>query len=52
MKFHFNEINEGRNILINSQHKRILFISRARKNETKLRKTEKTWTKKKPMEVT
>ena len=34
-----------RNILINSQFKRILFIAATRKNETKLRKTEKAWEK-------
>ena len=38
---------------INSQLKRILLFAATRKNETKLRKAEKTWKKKiTPMKVT
>ena len=42
---YFNDVNGGRNILINSQLKKNPFLWAAtRKNETKLRKvTEKTW---------
>ena len=43
---YFNDVNVGRNILINSELKRILFMSSDKKNETKLRKTEKMWKKK------
>ena len=53
---YFNDVNGSRNILINFQLKRILFIiggKKKKKNETKLRKTEKTWKKIiKPMEAT
>ena len=34
---YFNDVNQGRNILINSELKRIFFMSRDKKNETKLR---------------
>ena len=41
-----NDVSGGRNILINSQPKIILFMSSDKKNWKKLRKTEKTWKKK------
>ena len=40
---YFNNVNGGRNTLINSQLKRIRFMSSDKKKRTKLRKTEKTW---------
>ena len=43
---YFNDVNEGRNILINSQLKKLFLWATARKNETKLRKIEMTWNKK------
>ena len=41
----FNDVNVGRNILINSRLRRILFMSSDKKNETKPRKTEKSMEK-------
>ena len=43
---YFNDVNVGRNGLINSQLKRILFIAATRKNEAKMTKTEKKHGKK------
>ena len=43
---YFNDVNVGRNSLINSQLRRILFIAATRKNEAKMRKTEKKHGKK------
>ena len=43
---YFNDVDGGRNILINSQLKESFLWAGTRKNETKLRKTEKTWKKK------
>ena len=37
---YFNDVNGGRNILVNSQFKRILFMSSDKKNEEKLRQSE------------
>ena len=39
---YFNDVNVGRNILMNSQLKRIHFMSSDKKNEIKLSKTEKS----------
>ena len=50
---YFNNVNVGRNILINPQLKRILFLAATGKNKTKLRKTErKRKNKIAPMKVT
>ena len=50
---YFNNVNVGRNILINPQLKRILFLAATGKNKTKLRKTErKRKNKITPMKVT
>ena len=50
---YFNDVNGGRNILIISQLKKIIFISSDKKKWKKLRKTEKKRKKKiKTMEVT
>ena len=46
LRTYFNDVNGGRNILINSQLKRSFLWAATIKIETKLRKTEKTWKKK------
>ena len=50
---YFNDGNVGRKILMNSQLKKSFSGAATRQNETKLRKTEKTWKKNIiPMKVT
>ena len=44
---YFNDVNGGRNILINSHFKRVLFISSGKKKQSKTEKDKKSWKKKK-----
>ena len=50
--YYFNDVNGGRNILINSQLRRILFISSDKKKWNKTGKKRKTMDKENTTEVT
>ena len=49
---YFNDVNVGRNTVINSQLKRILLLAAASKSETKLREAEKKIKKENTNETT